>query len=233
MKHWIDRLSKYLDGELAAQDVRALEAHLVGCPLCAATLEQLRAVVARAQALEPRPPETDLWPAIEPRLQARPAALWPRLTTWFKAPERRFSFSIPQLAAAGIMLALVSAGAMWWALHGTPTRVAPATTSARALTPAPSRATSGAMPASFDEARYDAAVAELQRVLYEHRAELDTATVRILEQNLALIDRATEEARRELAADPANPYLHGHLAEQMMRKIRLLKLATEVVAAHS
>ena len=89
------------------------------------------------------------------------------------------------------------------------------------------------MPASFDEARYDAAVAELQRVLYEHRAELDTATVRILEQNLALIDRATEEARRALAADPANPYLHGHLAEQMMRKIRLLKLATEVVAAHS
>jgi hypothetical protein len=86
--------------------------------------------------------------------------------------------------------------------------------------------------AAFDETRYDAAVAELERVLREHGSELDTTTVRILQQNLEIIDRAIEQARRALLADPANPYLNGHLAAQMKLKIRLLQRATEVVAAH-
>jgi anti-sigma factor RsiW len=46
------------------------------------------------------------------------------------------------------------------------------------------------------------------------------------------IDRAIEEARRALAADPANPYLNSHLAKQMMLKVRLLQTAANVVTAH-
>jgi hypothetical protein len=227
MEHWIDRLSEYLDGELAAGEVRALEAHLTACPTCASTLEQLRVVVAKARDLEALPPETDPWPAIDARLRPRPAGLWPRLAERFDRFGRRFSLTIPQLAAAGVALVMLSAGTMWLVLHRSPVRVAPAPATAPVVGAIPTE------PASFDESRYDAAVAELQQVLNEHRAELDTATVRILEQNLALIDRATEEARRALRADPANSYLHGHLAEQMMRKVRLLQLATEVVTAHS
>jgi len=44
---------------------------------------------------------------------------------------------------------------------------------------------------------------------------------------------AAEQARRALLADPGNPYLHGHLADQMRRKIWLLQRATEVVTAQS
>ena len=87
--------------------------------------------------------------------------------------------------------------------------------------------------AGFDEKRYDATVAELEQVLREHRSELEPATVRVIERNLAIIDRATEQARQALLADPSNPYLNGHLADQMRRKIRLLQTATEAIAARS
>ena len=66
---WTDKLSDYIDDELAPDERAALEAHLATCRECSATLDELRAVVARAGALLPRPPEADLWPGIAPRLE--------------------------------------------------------------------------------------------------------------------------------------------------------------------
>jgi RecA/RadA recombinase len=85
--------------------------------------------------------------------------------------------------------------------------------------------------ADFGFARYDAAIADLERVLSEHRRELDPATVRVIESNLRIIDRATAQARRALTADPANPYLNGHHAEQMRRKVELLRQVTALIHA--
>ena len=81
------------------------------------------------------------------------------------------------------------------------------------------------------DANYDQAVAELERTLSLHRAELDTSTVRVVEQNLAIIDRAILQARRALEADPASPYLHQHLALQMKLKLELLRRTTALAAA--
>jgi len=55
----------------------------------------------------------------------------------------------------------------------------------------------------------------------------------VVEQNLATIDRAIAEARRALAADPNNLYLHDHLANTMRRKMGLLRRATAAAAAYS
>lgn len=87
-----------------------------------------------------------------------------------------------------------------------------------------------AVAASLDP-RYDATVAELQQLLTHERGQLDTSTVRILEQNLAVIDRALGEARRAVAKDPANPYLQAHLASTMRRKVDLLRRATVIAGA--
>jgi hypothetical protein len=57
--------------------------------------------------------------------------------------------------------------------------------------------------------------------------------VRVLEQNLALIDRAIAQAQRAVAADSANVYLNTHLAETMRRKIDLLRQAAALVSAVS
>lgn len=76
---------------------------------------------------------------------------------------------------------------------------------------------------------YAAAVADLERVLAEGRGRLDSTTVRIIEQNLAAIDRAIAEAQRALDADSANLYLNTHLAETMRRKLDLLRQAAALV----
>jgi hypothetical protein len=45
----------------------------------------------------------------------------------------------------------------------------------------------------------------------------------VLEASLGAIDAAIEQSRRALAADPANVYLHSHLAEARQRKLALLR----------
>ena len=86
--------------------------------------------------------------------------------------------------------------------------------------------------ADYRSAQYDQAVAELQQVLERHRTELDPKTVRLVEANLATIDSAIAQARKALIADPSNPYLSGHLAEQMKRKVRVLQQAADAIAAN-
>lgn len=213
MSHrWIDQLSDYLDGELAAADRSALEAHLESCEECRETLAGLRRVVARARALEDQPPGQDLWPGIADRIGARASR-----------PPRRFSFSLPQLAAAGIVLAALSGGAAWVLHPAGSTRVG-------VLPPVGTPA----LPAAPVAARsYDVAVADLERILEEGRGRLDSTTVRVLEQNLATIDRAIAQARRAVAADSANLYLNSHLAATMRRKLELLRQAASLVATAS
>src|SRR6478672_1878636 len=110
---WTDRLSEYLDDELAPDERRQLEAHLAQCRECAGTLDQLRTVVARAGVLQPTRPSNDLWPGIEARLTSRRQALAFRARA-----ARRISFTLPQLVAAGLALMVLSGGAVWLSQFG-------------------------------------------------------------------------------------------------------------------
>lgn len=222
--HWTDRLSEYLDGDLAPAERRQMEEHLDQCAECTAVLAELGAVVEHAATLEHEPPAVDLWPAIRARLTPRRRSWLEQVTGWFSSGAPRFSFTLPQIAGAAAALVVLTGGAMWFAMSEHP---------ARRPASVPSSAQNETMPAHFDEAGYSAAVEELERTLRANRAELDTSTVRVLEQNLAVIDRAVEEARRALSTDPSSTYLNGHLADQLRRKYRLLQRASEVIAAHS
>jgi hypothetical protein len=87
-----------------------------------------------------------------------------------------------------------------------------------------------AVNASHNAAKsYAAAVADLERVLAGGRGQLDTTTIKVIEQNLAAIDQAIAQAQRALEADPANMYLNTHLAETMRRKLELLRQAATLV----
>ena len=223
---WMDRLSDYLDGELPEEERVALEAHLDGCDQCTATLDDLTHVVRQARALESAPPPHDLWPAIAQRIGATPPRsadiipLEPR-----RKPVRRWMFSLPQLAAAGIALMTLSGGTVWFLSQPAKTQtVAGADTLRSRETPV---VAVGLRPNASQS--YAAAVADLERVLDEGRGRLDTTTVRVIEQNLAAIDRAIAEAQRALDADSANLYLNTHLAETMRRKLDLLRQAASLV----
>lgn len=221
---WIDRLSEYLDGELLEGERIALEAHLQSCDECSAVLNDLRRVVRRARSLEDRAPMRDLWPAIAGRIGATPAASEVVDLASRRRGGRRWSFSLPQLAAAGIALMAVSGGAVWLLRSPSGTAgVAPIVT-APSGTPATNVSTNRNASQS-----YAAAVADLERVLADGRRQLDSTTVRIIELNLAAIDQAIAQAQRALDADPANLYLNTHLAETMRRKLDLLRQAAALV----
>jgi hypothetical protein len=241
--HWTDRLSEYLDDELTPDERAAVEAHLRHCVPCGAALADLKRIVIRAKSLEDRPPARDHWPAIAARIGASPAtADRAEVVAIGAARRRRWSFSLPELAAAGIALMALSGGAAWLLHPVTSTAVvARGPAAAPSVTPGltPALAPSGSFRIGLSPSRraaglsYDAAVADLEGVLTAGRGRLDSTTVRVIERNLATIDSAIAEAQRAVAADSANAYLNSHLAETMRRKLELLRQAAALVTSVS
>jgi anti-sigma factor RsiW len=217
---WNDRLSDYLDDEFDANERAQIETHLQGCATCRADLAAIRQVAARAARLVDVPPDGDLWPGIAERIGAPHRAAATR-------PVRRFAFTLPQLVAASLALMLLSGAMVWLARLGGPQTDFPA------LTAGPATGTLTNASSIAADAAYNDAVGDLQRILESGRARLDQDTVRVLENNLRTIDRAIAQCHEALAADPANAYLNGYLAEAKARKIRLLRRATAIVESSS
>jgi anti-sigma factor RsiW len=213
---WTDRLSEYVDGELANGERVALEAHLATCAPCRGAVAELRQVVARARSLEDRAPQTDLWSGVAKRIGAGQVV---------DIRSRRFSFNVPQLIAACIALVLLSGGGTWVALHKTSVATDTTFTSQADSTKW--------VPVAVWSGRTDAAIADLQEALRRNESRLDTSTVRVVRENLALIDRAIAQARTALAADSGNAYLNLHLADTMRRKLELLRRVNAIASAQS
>lgn len=208
--HLGERLSAYLDGGLDGEALSAAEAHLADCPACRDELAGLRRVTGLARALDDRPPHRDLWPGIAERIGGVHESLVPL------APRRRFSFSVSQLAAAGVALCLLSAGVAGTAVRLTAGRNAAAAAQPVLTATIPVSVAATATP-------YDAAITELEGILAARRGDLDSTTVHTVEASLRLIDRAIAQARAALIRDPNNPYLTGHLRSTLDGKLELLR----------
>lgn len=228
---WTDRLSEYLDDELALDERAALETHLAGCAECAATLEELGAVKMQAAVLGDRAPETDLWPGIAARLKPRAELAGAasegqviELAERRLPARRRFTFTLPQLAAAAVVFILLGGAGVWAAVNGLRGGAQP-TMSAAVATSGPA--------GSIQFASYDATVRNLEQELDARRPQLDTVTVRVVEENLKIIDRAIADARAALAADPSSAYLTTSLARAMQQKVDLLRRATALAGTTS
>jgi hypothetical protein len=218
---WTLRLSEYLDGELTASEREEMDRHLAECDACRATLVELGRVVARAAALDERQPKADLWPAVGAAIAGgRVVDLESR------KKSRRFSFSLPQLVAAAAALVMISGGGAWLALSGHGEKPV-------AVSPPPTNPTIQRVSTFDPHGRADSAITELQRILDNERGNLDSTTVRVLTQNLALIDRAIDQARKALESDPGNSYLSEHLARTMRKKIEVLRRAADLAAVQS
>lgn len=232
---WRERLSEHLDGELAGEEREGIERHLASCASCARALDDLRAVVRRARTLEDRPPTRDLWPGIEaaiaeggspgrhvepPRAPAGSASETFLPEGWASL-RKTVRVTLPQLAAAAVLVMILSGGGAWLLLRGPEAggSGAAAVSDGFVRTVAEER---GAPDAIAPE------LAELEGALKAARDELDPATVRILEKNLAVIDRAIADSRRALELDPANPFLERHLDRAYRRKLEYLREAAAV-----
>jgi hypothetical protein len=196
------------------------------------------AAAGRAETGSFRAPRPEFAAAAPPRSRRAPPSSW---FGW------RFTLTLPQAAAVAATLMVVAGASVWMALGRglIPATRGPAITASRdlaspnlasptAVTPPGTGETSSgprndAAVATFDT-RYDATVAELQRLLAEDRRHLAPRTIQVLERNLATIDRALADARRAVEADPSSMYLRNHLASVMKRKVDLLRTATMIAS---
>jgi hypothetical protein len=217
MDAFADRLSEYLDDELSPPERAAFDAHLAACSECRSTVAALRTIVADARHLADVPPVNDLWSGITARIAAQGQR--PRHFAAFKrAISARLSFTLPQLAAAALALMVLSGALVWMAKSGDP----------RAdFDPIRAETESPASPgrSMLSDAEYRATIADLERTLAAVRTRLDTRTARGLDADLASIDRAIEQSREALEADPGNVYLTAQLAAARQKKIALLRRA--------
>jgi anti-sigma factor RsiW len=217
--HLGERLSALVDGEVSGEDLRAAESHLTACAECRAAYDALLRIRRSAGDLDDRPPQRDLWPGIAGRL-AEGTAVLPL------APRRRrLAFSIPQLAAAAVVLMAVSAGAALLATHA-----GPRTVFAVAGAPAAAQPMAGLASAKGVES-YGSAIRDLESALVARRSTLDTATVRAVQQSLTIIDAAIRQAEAALAQDPNSMYLNSHLEHALGRKLEVLRRVTTLTAA--
>jgi hypothetical protein len=214
---WTDQLSGYLDGELTPAAQAALESHLQGCDVCCGVLEELRAVVAAAPGYTGAPPGDAVWQGIAAEIHAR------RVVPFPVPPVRQYSLG--QMVAAAAVVALLAGAGTWLAVRSD---AAPAAVAAGPDSVAPGAVRASA---SFDDPAYLAAVEELEAVLDEGRGRLDTLTVRVIEENLRVIDAAIAEARQAIAADSSNAYLGSRVQLHMQRKMFLLRQAVRATGA--
>ncbi len=227
-ENMIERLSEYLDGSLDEPLRLEVEAHLTECRGCRDVLQELRRVVAGAAALGPREPDRDLWPGIAAAIGApvRARALRGRGDV-IELPTARPSgrtrrglyLSVPQLAAAGIALTLTTA-ALTWSLSP-----APAVPAEAGAPVGPVTVASQAQGASPELA---AELALLEGALDAVRGRLDPNTVRLLEKNLGVIDRAITESLLALEQDPANEFVRAHLENTYRDKADYLREAARL-----
>ncbi|MCU0291959.1 MAG: zf-HC2 domain-containing protein [Thermoanaerobaculaceae bacterium] len=210
---WLDDL---VDGDLGEALASEVRAHLDACAACRAEECRRRELVLEAASL-PREiqPSGDLWAGIAARLsepvgivEARPVRRW---TVW------------SGMAAAAVLLV---AGTALVTAHLVRSR--PRAVTARASSPAaivPAAITSELNAPQVDLER---AAGALRAALESRRGQLSPATLKVVDENLAIIDAAIDRLQAALREDPGNRALVTLLTATWERKIDLLQTASEL-----
>ncbi len=227
-------LAAYLEGELDPALNRAARRHIEGCAHCAALVNDIAAIIGDARELPTLAPSRDLWPEIEARIEAAVVPLGaarPERAT--RSGNARPRWPLARLAAAAAALVVSTAGityvaatrtaAVHTATAGTAVEGGPA--GGRESGIAPSGATVRNASALSSEQLYDREIAQLQSIVSGRRSLLDSATIAVIQRNLAIIDSAIAQSRAALAADPNSRFLNDQLNSVLDQKVELLRTA--------
>jgi anti-sigma-K factor RskA len=220
IKHLLD---DYVTGELTEDARGPVADHVAACAICAAEVESLKRVLARAADLPKSiDPPADAWSNIRAAIERDEHAVEAHDASSRSGLWRQRYL----LAAAAILVAVLSSGgtALYMSSRGvdenSPNSIA-------------GNASAGATPATLvaftiEENNYLRNVAVLQDLLDQQEASLAPETVAQLKASLRTIDEAILEARTALARDPANKMLIEMLSGTYRQKMDLLRRTAEM-----
>ena len=221
---YTELLSGYLDHDLPRSEADAVQRHLEACADCRDVLAGLSNVKTRATSLVDPPAPTDLWAGIASRIgtAGSSSAVPVRRAVVYELPYRKQGWSGAQWLAVAATFAVITCGTLWLVQD----RLFPALRPAAGGVPAGvvSHGTE-ATAADFNTSRIEGEIGQLQQALDRGRGKLDPKTVKVLEENLRIIQHATEDARQALEQDPANHDLQDYLAGSVQRKLDMVRRA--------
>ena len=205
--------------------------HRAACAECAVVWADLERISAEAGRLPLLTPSRDLWLGIESRIDASAAAQTRAAVTplqsrrgWLVRPAFRMAIAASALVAvsAGVTWQVATSGSIAQAVgSATPSAIVPSAVGIAQLGQLSELASLTSVNQTVIS--MDREIADLQSIVDERRDLLDPATITVLEQNLALIDRAIAESRRALEADPASRFLAAQFARAYTSKLTLLR----------
>ena len=199
------QINDLVDESLGQEELARALLHVADCAACRGEVEALRIMLHRiAQLPASIAPERDL-----------------RHDVWAQADRKTlWSWRYPLAAAAVLLIAISSAITIF-------------VTRAEDNAPVLKTAQQPAQPIDLVslERQYSTEVEELQNLLRQNRDALAPETVRILEENLRIIDEAIAEARAAIDRDPQSRMLGELLRSAYQRKVDLLKQAARSSAA--
>jgi anti-sigma factor RsiW len=212
------QLNDYADDTLRAAERGGVVAHVASCETCRAEIDRIRRLRSELAAL-PRDiaPPARVLAGVHAGIATADVGTIP----FQQDRTRRPWHARPRLlAAAAVLLVTLSSGGTALLLRRPPAGTAGGGRAPASVMPAQSAQLTAvhAMERSYEDA-----IAEVQRVLSEGQSALAPETLRVLETNLAIIDRALAEARTALRADPGNDALAALLRAGYERKLDVLR----------
>jgi anti-sigma factor RsiW len=240
-------LSELVDGTLAREARRGLEAHLEGCAECRAVLADLRRIRESARALPKRMPPESAWQKVRADFEAETAhashlgaaaisasgshvtaktartgsdaalADAPARVLGFRARSRKVFVGLA--AAAGLVLATASGVYFMTRQAGPAPRAEQATAHAQ---PTQSVQTIDS-ELELANQHYEKAIAGLETMAKDGQAALDPQIASVLQKNIGIIDQAIGDSRAALRSQPTSEVAQASLFEALQRKVSLLR----------
>ena len=220
-----ERLMAYLERELSDADRDWMERHRADCVRCDTLVGDVDALVAQASALPPISPSRDLWSGIAERLDAPVVPLYSRTPAASQpaaaSQSSRRSVSIRWFAIAATVLVTVSSAVTWRIARGRVEAAAIVAANERAMDSAANAA--ALIPVANASDVYEQEITALRTIVNERFGELDSATVTVLQRNLAIIDKAIADSRAALAKHPNSRVLSSSLDRALESKLALMR----------
>ncbi len=224
-----DWLGDAVDGALSSHQQAQVDAHCLECESCRDLLNDLKEIRAAASRLDRLTPSPDLWNAIATKVESQAYTKLPpsRSARWWtgrrgKLASRPQSW-VPLAAAAALMLML---GAAAWFDLGPRSRNAGGDSAANL-------ARSAASELQLAEQHYQNAITALEQLTVNRDNALDPSVAAEIAQSLQSIDRAIDDSRAALKAQPDSFVAQTSLLEALRMKVALLQETVTLMNARS